>query len=352
MASPQVISQQQQQQQHGHQPVQSLLQLRGVLKGHEGMVTSIATPPAHVSNQNWILSGSRDKKLIIWNLTRESDQNYGVPYKSLHGHSHFVQDITISSDGHFALSGSWDSTLRLWDLNYGTSTRRFVGHTKDVMSVAFSADNRQIVSGSRDKTIKIWNTLAENKWTIDEQTGHSEWVSSVRCTPHTTAGLGGVGSMGMCVSGGWDKKVKVWSLNNCKLRYDFSGNAGYVNTVTVSPDGSLCCSGGKDGVVRLWELNEGKPLYNLPAGCVVNQVIFSPTRYWLCAATEDGIKIWDVEKHVLVTQLNHNSHPTLRKRPQPLCIAWNADGTILFSGHADGDIRVWEVNKTKAGDFQ
>ena len=60
-----------------------------------------------------------------------------------------VQDVVVSSDGQFALSGSWDGTLRLWDLTTGNSTRTFVGHTSDVLSVAFSADNRQIVSGSR-----------------------------------------------------------------------------------------------------------------------------------------------------------------------------------------------------------
>lgn len=323
------------------QQPENLLTLRGVLRGHGGWVTSISTPPAHVQNQNWILSGSRDKSLIIWNLTRESDQNYGVPYKSLKGHSHFISDITISSDGHFALSSSWDSTLRLWDLNFGTSTRRFVGHTKDVLSCSFSSDNRQIVSGGRDKTVRIWNTLGENKWTIEDQ-GHTEWVSSVRCTPSTNSSLG----VGMCVSGGWDKKVKVWSLSNCKLKYDLSGHSGYVNTVTVSPDGSLCASGGKDGIAKLWELNEGKPLYDLNAGVTINQMVFSPTRYWLCAATETGgIKIWDVEKKRLVTELNHNTHSTLKKRPQPLCLAWSADGSTLFSGYSDGNIRVWEVRQ-------
>merc|ERR1711975_72606 len=91
-----------------------------------------------------------------------------------------VEDVVISSDGQFALSGSWDGTLRLWDLNTGLTTRRFVGHDKDVLSVAFSADNRQIVSGSRDKTIKLWNTLGECKYTIvSEGEGHSEWVSCV-----------------------------------------------------------------------------------------------------------------------------------------------------------------------------
>jgi hypothetical protein len=54
------------------------------------------------------------------------------------------QDVVISSDGQFCLTGSWDGTLRLWDINTGATTRRFLGHAKDVLSVAFSADNRQV----------------------------------------------------------------------------------------------------------------------------------------------------------------------------------------------------------------
>jgi guanine nucleotide-binding protein subunit beta-2-like 1 protein len=41
--------------------------------------------------------------------------------------------------------------------------------------------------------------------------------------------------------------VKVWNLTNCKLRTNLVGHTGYINTVTVSPDGSLCASGGKVG---------------------------------------------------------------------------------------------------------
>uniref|UniRef100_A0A4W3HT93 Small ribosomal subunit protein RACK1 n=1 Tax=Callorhinchus milii TaxID=7868 RepID=A0A4W3HT93_CALMI len=136
--------------------------LRGTLKGHKGWVTQIATTPQF---PDMILSASRDKSIIMWKLTRD-ETNYGVAQRSLHGHSHFVSDVVISSDGQFALSGSWDATLRLWDLSLGTSTRRFYGHGKDVLSVAFSADNRQIVSGSRDRTIKLWNTLGVCKYTI------------------------------------------------------------------------------------------------------------------------------------------------------------------------------------------
>ena len=175
------------------------LVLRGTLEGHSGWVTSLATS---LENPNMLLSASRDKTLIVWNLTRD-ETSYGYPKRSLRGHNHIVSDCVISSDGAYALSSSWDKTLRLWELSTGVTTRRFVGHTNDVLSVSFSADNRQIVSGSRDRTIKLWNTLGDCKYTITDK-GHTEWVSCVRFSPNPQNPV--------IVSAGWDKYVKVSSV--------------------------------------------------------------------------------------------------------------------------------------------
>jgi WD40 repeat protein len=114
----------------------------------------------------------------------------------------------ISSDGAYALSSSWDKTLRLWELSTGITTRRFVGHTNDVLSVSFSADNRQIVSGSRDRTIKLWNTLGDCKYTITDK-GHTEWVSCVRFSPNPQNPV--------IVSAGWDKIVKVRGYSHLEM---------------------------------------------------------------------------------------------------------------------------------------
>jgi len=310
------------------------LTLRGVLEGHEGWVTSIATT---VENPNMVLSSSRDKSIIVWQLTH--DENFGFARRALTGHHHFVEDVVISSDGQFALSCSWDSTLRLWDLNTGATTRRFVGHKKDVLSVAFSVDNRQIVSGSRDKTIKLWNTLGECKFTITEDQ-HQDWVSCVRFSPSANNPL--------IVSCGWDKLVKVWNLNTCKLRTNLVGHDGYLNTVTVSPDGSLCASGGQDGTAMLWDLNEGKLLYKLDANDIIYSLVFSPNRYWLCAATGSGIKIWDLESKVTVADLRLDTEeevPRGKNFTPPYCstLCWSTDGQQLFAGYTDNKIRVYVV---------
>lgn len=145
----------------------------------------------------------------------------------------------------------------------------------------------QIVSASRDKTIKLWNTLGECKYTWDAADGgHTDWVSCVRFSPTTTQPV--------IVSGGWDKQIKVWDLTLSKVmrQHNLVGHSGYINAVTVSPDGSLCASGGKDATAMLWDLTEGKRLYMLDAGDIIHAVCFSPMRYWLVAATQKGIKVW------------------------------------------------------------
>jgi len=313
------------------------LTLRGTLEGHSNWVTAITTTN---TDPNVILSASRDKSVIVWNITRDAD-SYGFAVRALRGHNHFVSDVVMSVDGQYALTSSWDGTLRLWEIKSGKCTRRFVGHSKDVLSVAFSEDNRQIVSGSRDRTIKLWNTVGECKFTISED-GHSEWVSCVRFSPQRQ------GAAPMVVSAGWDKVVKVWSLSNCRLKTNLVGHTGYLNTVTVSPDGSLCASGGKDGTAMLWDLNEGKRLYALEAGDIINALVFSPNRYWLCAATTQSIKIWDLESKRMVDELRLEAVAAKGKKavqqPYCTCLAWSFDGNDLYAGYTDNKIRVYRVN--------
>jgi len=96
----------------------------------------------------------------------------------------------------------------------------------------------------------------------------------------------------------------------------------------------------------LWDLTEGKNLYSLDAGDVIHSLIFSPTRYWLCAATQTAIKIWDLESKSLVAELTKNNVPDFNAKtsnPSPISLAWSADGTTLFSGYTDNQIRVWEA---------
>jgi len=328
---------------------------RGELSGHGDWVTSIATT---YDQSTLMVSASRDKTLMIWDLTptarydddddvnQYSGTDPGYARRRLMGHGQTVSSVVLSSDGQFALSGSWDKMLRLWDLNTGATVRKFKGHEKDVLSVAFSSDNRQIVSGGRDKAIKLWNTLAECKFTMAAEETHNDWVSSVVFSPSA--------KMALIVSSGWDKLVKVWTLHNCKLRTNLVGHTGVVYTTSVSPDGSLCASGGKDGVAMLWDVNDGKHLYSLEAGGTINALCFSPKNYWLVAATDTSIKVWDLENKNVLAEIfppgreeeSLKASVTGIMPPRlPWCVSlcWTADGNTLFAGCTDHKIYVYDV---------
>ena len=97
----------------------------------------------------------------------------------------------------------------------------------------------------------------------------------------------------------------------------------------------------------LWDLNDGKHLYSLDANGIINSLCFSPNRYWLCAATGSGIKIWDLESKKLVENitLEQEGETSAKKAQLPQCIslAWSADGQTLFAGYTDHKIRVYSV---------
>nr|CAD7417385.1 unnamed protein product [Timema poppensis] len=138
----------------------------------------------------------------------------------------------------------------------------------------------------------------------------------------------------------------VWNLTNCRLKINHIGHTGYLNTVTVSPDGSLCASGGKDCKAMLWDLNDGKHLHTLDHNDIITALCFSPNRYWLCAAFGPSIKIWDLESKDMVEELRPDivSQTAKAEPPQCLSLAWSTDGQTLFAGYSDNTIRVWQVS--------
>jgi len=315
----------------------------GSLKGHGDWVTSLST-----AQGNQLLSGSRDKTCVLWDIGRRGAEEVGVAKYRLEGHSGAIADTAISSDGKYGLTGSWDATLRLWHLTNdsgkgGQTFAKFprkasetAGHTKDVTSVAFAPTNRAIASAGRDRAIKLWNIVGDCKFTISDQP-HQDWVSCIRFSNDPTANV--------LVSASWDATVKVWNSADLTCQATLQGHTGYINSVSLSPDGSLCASGGRDGKAKLWDITQQEFLYELEAGEQIHALAFSPVRYWLCAATQSGIRIWDLESKTPVAELVPELPVMGRKAMRPECIslAWSEDGSTLFSGYTDDSIRVWGV---------
>merc|ERR1712226_1429437 len=327
--------------------VSAIIELAGVLKGHGDMVTCIVSGhPTNPDEEDAILvSGSRDKTLIIWKLDYrnqlQNEESCGRPWKCLTGHNHFVSDLTISNDNTFVISSSWDKTMRLWDLRHGVSVRQFTGHNKEVLTTSFSTDNRQIFSGGADKTMYLWNTLAECKMTSSTpphpQHDHRDWVSRIRFSQSNKTQY--------YASVGWDGRLKLWT-GIFKNIASIKAHDSYINALDISRNGLYIATGGKDQVVKMWEYHNLKqPYMEYKCESIINAVNFNTTYQWLAAATDTGIKIWDIanESQNLFAQIKISNEDETKKAPRCMSICWSGNGRRIYVGCSDGLIRVYNV---------
>lgn len=200
---------------------EEVLVLRGTLEGHRGWVTSLSTS---AGQPNLLLSASRDKTMISWKLTGE-DQQFGVPVRSFHGHNHIVEDCTLTADGAYAVSSSWDKTLKLWQVSTGDIIQTFTGHKSDVMSVDINRGGTMIISGSRDKTVKVWTIHGECLATL---LGHNDWVSQVRVAPSSNDS-----DSVTVISAGNDKVVKVCYFTNSHFENIHKGLVQIMGSLSI-----------------------------------------------------------------------------------------------------------------------
>jgi WD40 repeat protein len=120
-------------------------------------------PASHVAalsrDGNYVLCAVNDEQGKNFNLLlfKVDDAAKPAPTHTLTGHNGLISSAAISADARYALSGSYDNTLILYDLASGQAMRTFVGHTDVVTDVAFSPGGEWIGSTGRDNILMLWD---------------------------------------------------------------------------------------------------------------------------------------------------------------------------------------------------
>ena len=72
------------------------------------------------------------------------------------GHVQEVYQLAWSADSRLLVSGSADSTLKLWSSRTKKLHSDLPGHGDEVYTVDWSPDGQRVVSGGKDKVLRIW----------------------------------------------------------------------------------------------------------------------------------------------------------------------------------------------------
>ncbi|MDB9492226.1 WD40 repeat domain-containing protein [Dolichospermum circinale CS-534/05] len=164
--------------------------------------------------------------------------------RTLSGHSRSVNAIAVTPDGKTVISGSWDNTIKIWDVGTGTQKFTLEGHSDPVNAIAVTPDGKTVISGSRDNTIKIWDVgTGTQKFTLE---GHSDPVNAIAVTPDGKT----------VISGSWDNTIKIWDVVTGKEIATFTGESPIL-CCAVAPDGVTIVAGERSGRLHFLRL-QGK----------------------------------------------------------------------------------------------
>jgi F-box and WD-40 domain protein MET30 len=161
-------------------------------------------------NDKLLVTGSYDTTIKIWNTET------GVLVRTLTGHTMGVKSLVF--DDNKLISGGLDGTIKVWNMRSGENISTYTGHREGVLSVDIF--NKIIVSGSADKTIKVWRVDTRTCYTLR---GHNDWVTSVKI--HDKSGT--------LFSASDDSTIKLWDLetNECITTYGGVENFGHTAQV-------------------------------------------------------------------------------------------------------------------------
>ncbi|KAM9833462.1 phospholipase A-2-activating protein-like isoform X2 [Syngnathus typhle] len=223
------------------------------LSGHSNFVSCVCViGPSETYPRGLVATGGNDNNICVFALDQAQ------PLYTLKGHKNTV--CTLSS-GKFGtlLSGSWDTTAKVWLSEKCMMTLR--GHSAAVWAAAMLPEQGLMLSGSADRSIKLWKAgQCERTFT-----GHEDCVRGLAVISAT--------EFFSCSN---DGSVRKWLLTG-ECTQVYYGHTNYIYSMAVFPDSGDFVSTGEDRTVRIWRSGECTQTIRLPAQSV-----------WCCCILPNG----------------------------------------------------------------
>ncbi|KAK4156547.1 WD40-repeat-containing domain protein [Chaetomidium leptoderma] len=203
-----------------------------------------------------IITGSRDSQIRVWRLPEAGSRRYiqtgppanddQCPYfiRILAGHGHSVR--AISAHGDTLVSGSYDSTVRVWRISTGEQLHVLHGHVQKVYSVVLDHKRNQCISGSMDSLVKIWDlNTGACLYTLE---GHSMLVGLLDMRDD------------QLVSAAADSTLRIWDPETGKCKKVLEAHTGAITC--FQHDGRKVISG-SEKTVKMWDVGTGDCVQDL-----------------------------------------------------------------------------------------
>ena len=289
-------------------------------QAHTDIVLSLAFSP----DERLLASGSFDGSVKFWDVERGALLRSGWHTRGTHA-------LAFAPDGSLLASGAHDGTIRLWDAKLCTSLQD-LPHPDPLLSLAWSPDGRWLVSGHFAGTLRLWHMQPSGSARcVQTLEAHSNWVRGLAFAPDGSR----------LASASFDGTLKLWEWGEqgrLRVGQTLVGHTQPVQGVAWSPDGRTLASGSNDHTIRLWDVESRSPRLVLQGHSdVVTSLAFTPdSRHLLSGSGDCTLRLWEVERGELLRVLQGYA-------PSLYDLDWSPDGTAIASAGSDSVVSLWQV---------
>ena len=264
-----------------------------LFRGDQIYINSLAWSP-----NGWQIASASGETIDLW------DSATGETLMTLEGHTNTVSVVRWSPDGTLLASGSWDNTVRLWDVNSGITVHVLKGWEAldSLDSIAWSLDGSRIAINGL--TLTVWDAKTGEQlqaWSSDKTvTTTVRWLSDDE----------------QLVVGTSNGDIEIRDVASGELITHINAHPRTVRTIDQSPrNWQLASIGGNEFAfegssrqVKVWDTTTGKLVIELEKGITTGDATFyeyalawSPDGRWLASASDEGmLHVWDTTTWDLV----------------------------------------------------
>lgn len=205
------------------------LQFINILEGHIESVCKLS----YDKFQHRLFSASEDGTIIEWNL-------HSNTCKKLYSHDYAILALDYNPELNCLASSCADSTIKY----YSVSNKKLLNEKSleaKVWSLRIVNQKNFLIVGNHTGSLIFFDLRDFNEF-LNVQIHDSRINSLYLCD-----------SQNYAISTSFDQTIKVFDLNNKKVKYVLNGNEDWVRSVTINEDDSKIFGVGDDGYLRMWE---------------------------------------------------------------------------------------------------
>uniref|UniRef100_A0A8D3BX37 Autophagy related 16 like 1 n=1 Tax=Scophthalmus maximus TaxID=52904 RepID=A0A8D3BX37_SCOMX len=288
-----------------------------VSEAHDGEVNAVRFSPG----SRMVATGGMDRRVKLWEVVAGHCEAKGA----LTGSNAGITSIDFDSAGSYLLAASNDFASRIWTVDDFRLRHTLTGHSGKVLSARFLLDNTRIVSGSYDRTLKLWDLRSKVCMkTVFAGSSCNDIVCTEQCV----------------MSGHFDKKVRFWDIRAESIVQELE-LFGRVTSLDLNHERTELLSCSRDDLIKIIDLRTNSVRQTFSAqgfkcGADWTRVTFSPDGSYVAGGSADGaLYVWNVLTGKVDRTLDRHHNSAINS------VSWSPSGAFVVSVEKGSRAVLW-----------